>query len=162
MEIKRYSDLMQHDFYSLFIATSGEMNVQKNEVEHRVLEIAAYHVDKSSPFFTAWEDGKMVGYAIAKRDDLGRKKSSAHVAQLRVSVHPDYQAKGIGTALVKNVIAAASLEGVVKRIEVLNYATSIDDRHWFEKLGFEIEGRLRDRIFANDTYIDAYSMAYIL
>lgn len=162
IKYKPYDPYMINEFYNVFSATSGEMNVQNSEIHHRVHQLIMWCTDHKSPFHTAFDGDKMVGYVMLKRDDKGHKKSSAHVAQLRISVHPDYQGQKIGTNLINLALAQAKEQGVIKRIEVLNYETSIDDRHWFEKLGFQVEGRLRKRIYANGKYIDAFSMAYVI
>lgn len=161
-QIKPYDTWMFDEFYSLNKATSGEMNVQSKELGNRVSEFAAYLADPYSVFLTAWVDGHMRGYILLKRDEKGKKQSSSHVALMRIAVHPDYQGNGLGTDLVKVAIQQAESQGKIKRIEILNYASSIDDRHWFEKLGFEIEGRLKNRILSNGTYIDAFIMGMTL
>lgn len=162
IEIKPYDTWMFDEFYSLNKATAGEMNVQEGELGNRVSEFAAYLADPFSVFLTAWIEGHMRGYILLKRDDKGRKKSSSHVALMRIAVHPNYQGNGIGTDLVKVAIQQAESQGKIKRIEIINYETSIDDRHWFEKLGFEVEGRLRNRIYSNGKYIDAFIMGMVL
>lgn len=156
-----------HDaFYDLFVSTSEEMNVHQDEIDKRVDELWDFNRDPHSIFLAAWggrDLDKMAGYVMIKRDEKGKKKSSAHVAQLRVSVRSKFQGGGIGTELVKAAIMRVQDQGIVKRIEVLNYESSIDDRHWFEKLGFEVEGRMHKRIRdQHGDLIDAFMMAYIL
>lgn len=100
-------------------------------------------------------DGKVVGNIDITR----RKHRLAHVAQLGMAVHDDYQDRGIGTALMEAALDLADNWLNVKRVELDVYTDNDRAVHLYEKFGFEIEGTLRALAFRDGEYVDAYHMA---
>jgi len=79
---------------------------------------------------------RIVGTALLKQ--LGPSRCR-HVAVLSVGVHPDFQRRGIGRALMEHLIAHARASGLV-RLEL--YVRSDNDRAQtlYRSLGFAHEG----------------------
>lgn len=82
-----------------------------------------------SALFVAAVDGEVVGFThgivTGEEGDV-----------LRMYVHPEYQGKGVGTALHDRLVA--SLEGAgVERIRALDLASNEASRRFYEGLGFE-------------------------
>ncbi len=100
-------------------------------------------------------DGRVVGNIEITR----RKHRLAHVAQLGMAVHDDYQDRGIGTALMEAALDLADNWLNVKRVELDVYTDNDRAVHLYEKFGFEIEGTLRSLAFREGEYVDAYHMA---
>ncbi|WP_239255791.1 GNAT family N-acetyltransferase [Listeria ilorinensis] len=104
-------------------------------------------------------DGKVVGI-------LGYKspiplKTNAHVAELDIAVHPDYQRHGIGIQLMTYLKETAPTEGYQKlQLRVLsNNEKAI---RFYKKNGFQIEGELKKEFLINGIYIDDIIMSYFL
>ena len=100
-------------------------------------------------------DGRVVGNLSLLR----RKGRLAHVASLGVSVHDDYQGRGIGTALMEAAIDMADNWLNLKRVELDVYTDNERGIHLYKKFGFEIEGTRRALSFREGEYVDTYAMA---
>ena len=90
-----------------------------------------------------------------------RNKRRAHVGDIGMGVHDDYQNQGIGTALMAAAIDLADNWLNLKRVELHVYTDNAPAIHMYKKLGFEVEGTHRAFAFRGGEYVDAYSMAQI-
>ena len=84
-----------------------------------------------------------------------------HKAELRITVHDDYQNLGLGTAMVNHLIEIArkkELKKVFLRVNTQN-ARAI---HVYEKCGLQIEAKLRKEYYSRGKYRDDYRMAIFL
>jgi ribosomal protein S18 acetylase RimI-like enzyme len=95
--------------------------------------------------------------------DFGQMRHNMHVAKFGVTVHDDYQNRGLGTRLTEHMIGIAREKGLKKvALEVVTHnskAISVYKRH-----GFVIEGRLEMSHWNHvlDEYGDEYVMGLIL
>jgi ribosomal protein S18 acetylase RimI-like enzyme len=102
-------------------------------------------------------DGKIVGHAFLEPLHL---KSICHVAQLSIGVHQGWQEKGIGTALMEELIAWAKQSTTIEKIELNVRASNSRAIALYKKMGFVEEGRLKNRIKVSaNHYIDDVLMA---
>ncbi|GIK36963.1 MAG: hypothetical protein BroJett011_07960 [Chloroflexota bacterium] len=60
-----------------------------------------------------------------------------------VEIHPDYQGRGIGTALIRDVVAAAHRRGLRVELQVLK--ANVRARRLYEQLGFQITEERAER-----------------
>ncbi len=90
----------------------------------------------------AWYDGRVVGDATLHMDKLGW---SRHVGEIRVVVAADFQHKGLGKAMVKNMVAHAIDFGLDKIIAMV-MENQHSARKAFERLGFEKEAVLKGHV----------------
>ena len=102
-------------------------------------------------------DGRVVGNIDITR----RKNRLAHVANLGMAVHDDYQDKGIGTALMEAVLDMVDNWLNIKRVELDVYTDNLRAVHLYKKFGFEIEGVRKSLAFREGEYVDAYHMARV-
>ena len=100
-------------------------------------------------------DGKVVGNIEITR----RRNRLAHVANLGMAVHDDYQDRGIGTALMEAALDMTDNWLNIKRVELDVYTDNFRAVHLYEKFGFVIEGTRRALAFREGEYVDAYHMA---
>jgi putative acetyltransferase len=101
-------------------------------------------------------DGKVVGLVSLHREVSARR---AHVASIGLSVHPDVQRRGIGSALLKAIMDLAFKWLQVKRIELDCFADNEAAIALYKKHGFEIEGTKRQGAFRNGKFVDLLFMA---
>lgn len=95
--------------------------------------------------------------------DFNSTEAFKHKAEFAITVHDDYQNKGLGTILTRHMIDIARQLGLKK---VYLRVTTDNERatHVYEKCGFHIEGRLRMECYNYITgeYDDDYQMAIFL
>ena len=100
-------------------------------------------------------DGKVVGSIGIRRG----KDRLAHVAEIGMGVHDDYQNRGIGTELMQAILDMTDNWLNIRRVELDVYTDNLRAVHLYKKFGFEIEGVRRDFAFRDGEYVDAYYMA---
>lgn len=109
-------------------------------------------------YAVAEEDGRPVGHAFVEPMGL---EAVAHVVRLTICVHPGCRGRGIGRALMEDLMAWARRAPGVEKVELLVRATNAPAIALYRKLGFEEEGRLRRRVRLPDgTCIDDVAMGW--
>ncbi len=108
-------------------------------------------------YLVAEHDGKIVGHAFLETLNL---KSICHVAELSIGVHHGWQERGVGTALMQQLIDWAKQSRTIEKIELNVRASNSRAIALYKKLGFIEEGRLKNRVKIDDShYIDDILMA---
>jgi ribosomal protein S18 acetylase RimI-like enzyme len=93
----------------------------------------------SGGFYVVEREGRVRGFYKAQRQQ-GR---SAHAASLgTIAIDPAEQGSGLARAMLDEAIAALRQEGV-RRIALTVEADNPRALRFYQKLGFEVEGRLR-------------------
>ncbi len=82
-----------------------------------------------------------------------------HVGEIGMSVHDDWQGKGVGSALMQAALDLADNWLNLTRLELTVFVDNAPALGLYKKFGFTIEGTLVDYAFRNGHYIDAYTMA---
>lgn len=82
-----------------------------------------------------------------------------HVGAIGISVHDEWQGKGVGTALLRAGIELADNWLNLRRLELEVYTDNESAIRLYERLGFEREGMLRQHAFRDGHYVDSYVMA---
>jgi len=101
--------------------------------------------------------GKVVGNLglhVASRSPRRR-----HAASIGMSVHDDWQRRGVGSALMAAAVDIADNWLNYRRVELTVYTDNTAALALYRKFGFEVEGTHRDYAFRDGRYIDAYAMA---
>ncbi|MCH8618084.1 GNAT family N-acetyltransferase [Undibacterium sp. TS12] len=114
----------------------------------------------SCSFFVYLQEDEVAGFYKVTRF-TGR---AAHVAQLgTLAVAPRYQGKGVAQAMLAVVIAELRQTGV-RRVELIVESDNPRGLAFYQRLGFEIEGRLRQfyKRSGEAEYIDDFIMAKLL
>jgi putative acetyltransferase len=103
----------------------------------------------------AEHDSKIIGSAGLHRYP-GRR---SHAAALGMAVRDDCQGKGVGTALLRELIDAADNWLGLKRIELTVYTDNERAIRLYQRFGFQIEGTHRGYALKAGVYADALAMA---
>jgi RimJ/RimL family protein N-acetyltransferase len=92
----------------------------------------------------------------------GAKKKNAHTGELGVSVHPEYQGRGIGRQLIAALMQWAQNNTTIEKVFLNVFATNQKAIGLYKKLGFMEEGRFVRAIKQPDgEYIDVLQL-YIM
>lgn len=99
--------------------------------------------------------GEVVGNAGLHANGRGRRR---HVANVGMSVHDDWQGRGVGTALLAALIDVADNWLNYHRLRLEVYTDNAAAIALYRKFGFEVEGTLREDAFRDGRYVDAFMM----
>ena len=105
------------------------------------------------------------GTRMVSSSSLGFKKTDIykHRATFGITVHDDYQGKGLGKLLTQYMLDIAAEQGV-KKVELSVVAHNERAIHIYKKMGYEIEGLIKMEHYnpVLGQYCDAYIMGKIL
>ena len=104
-------------------------------------------------------EGEIV--AMGGLDLFPKSPRRRHAGHIGLAVHDNWQAKGVGTALMKSLIDLADNWLNLSRLELTVFADNEPAVKLYKKLGFEIEGTHRKYAFRDGVFVDAYSMARV-
>lgn len=115
-------------------------------------------LSRAGRYVAAVDRGAVVGHAFLEPMGL---RAVAHVFRLTVVVHPGHRGKGIGTALMRDLLTWAMSQRRVGKIELLVRSTNGVAINLYRRFGFVEEGRFRRRIrLPNGRFLDDISMAW--
>jgi RimJ/RimL family protein N-acetyltransferase len=112
-------------------------DVTKKEVIDRWL--GDLNFDKALPL-VAEKDSIIIGDATLHFNNYGWQR---HMAEIRCVVSREYQKKGLGTALMRELVSHAVEKGVIK-ISATMMDIQKSAQRAFERLGFKKEAELKD------------------
>src|SRR3989442_6572169 len=92
-------------------------------------------------------------------DTFPNKPRRRHVGTIGISVHDEWQGKGIGTALMRAGLDLADNWLNLRRLELEVYADNEAAIRLYEGFGFELEGTVRQHAFCDGHYVDSQMMA---
>ncbi|QPF84466.1 GNAT family N-acetyltransferase [Bradyrhizobium genosp. L] len=110
------------------------------------------------PQFVALADGEVVGWCDVRRK---ARPIHAHVGILGMGLLPPYRGQGLGLRLIREALTAARQFGF-HRVELTVRAENANAIALYRKVGFEIEGRLRDDGCVDGVYCDLLVMGILL
>ncbi|HEV2764814.1 MAG TPA: GNAT family N-acetyltransferase [Pyrinomonadaceae bacterium] len=86
------------------------------------------------------------------------KPRRRHAGAIGMSVHEEWQGKGVGSALMRACLELADRWLNLTRLELEVYTDNEAAVRLYERFGFEREGTLRQHAFRDGRYVDAYLM----
>lgn len=109
-------------------------------------------------YIVAEEDGAMVGHAML---DPMPMRANAHVFLLTIVVHPGHTDRGVGEAMLRDLLQWAQHDPRVGKVELNVRAGNARAQKLYRKLGFVEEARFRQRVHRLDgQYEDDLGMAW--
>ncbi len=99
---------------------------------------------------------KVVGIIGLHIETSIRRKHSANIG---ISILEEFHGKKIGSKLLEAILDLADNWYNIRRIGLEVYVDNDKAINLYKKFGFKIEGTLKDYVFGDGKYIDAYTMA---
>ena len=124
------------------------------EEVRRALEEA---VNDDNRRLLAFSDGQLVASGDLRRF-AGRR---AHVGTLGIGVHDAWRGRGIGRALLTEIVDLAERWLGLRRLELTVYVDNAPAIALYRRFGFAVEGTHRGYALRDGALVDAYSMARI-
>jgi RimJ/RimL family protein N-acetyltransferase len=113
---------------------------------------------RNGVYLVAEDGGKVIGTASLRPMDL---RAIAHVYRLSIMLALTHLGRGIGTRMMKSLMSTAKRIRTLRKVELLVRASNARARRLYQRFGFRLEGRLRNRVCLPDgTYVDDLSMAW--
>lgn len=112
--------------------------------------------DPEDTLLVALYDGVVVGTAGLH---LQKKVRRSHVAMLGIGVADSFTGRGVGTALLAEMLSMADNWLNLLRIELTVFCDNTAAVHLYNKFGFEIEGTHRAYALRNGVFMDCHTMA---
>jgi RimJ/RimL family protein N-acetyltransferase len=138
--------------------TPGRLVSRPHELKKANFRHTIQDLSKRGLYVVAEEGGRIVAHALLSPMD---REAIAHVFRLTIMVHEGHQGRGIGTALMKHLMAWARRSPRCEKIELGVRAVNKGAAKLYRRLGFVVEGRLRRRLKLEDgTFIDDLLMAW--
>ena len=145
---EKYEPLLGDDFYTL--------NHQKNILDYEYKNILKLNIVRFW-IFEKDNPSKIIG-TVSYRNIVRPIYSSCTVGY---KIDSDYVNKGYCTEALKSSMDIIVNELGIHRIEALVQPDNYPSIHVLEKLGFEKEGLLRDKIMLQDVRKDHFMYAYL-
>ena len=116
------------------------------------------NIDNGFPQLVALAEGEVVGWCDVRRK---ARPIHAHVGILGMGLLPAYRGRGLGLTLIQRTLAAARQSGF-HRVELTVRPENANAAALYRKVGFELEGRLRDDVQIDGVYSDLLVMGMLL
>ncbi|WP_072571201.1 N-acetyltransferase [Enterobacter sp. SA187] len=101
-------------------------------------------------------DGIVTGHLALSVEQNPRR---SHVATFGISVSPDFRNRGVGSALLREMVNLCDNWLRIERIELTVFVDNAPALALYRKYGFETEGTGKKYALRNGEYIDALFMA---
>lgn len=152
-------------FLELCLALDDEgetMMLERGERERDVdavrARIRAMLATANSIIFVAESERLLVGYIEASGGTFRRNR---HNAQIVIGVRRAFSGRGVGRQLFASLERWAR-EVALRRLELTVMVHNVVAIHLYERVGFVVEGRRKDSLRVNGTFVDELAMAKLL
>lgn len=133
------------------VSLPEELSLSSFEYKIQDLQTAGRYIVAETP-------ERIVGHACLTPMGL---QAIAHVFRLNIVVHPGFTQRGIGTALLSDLLQWAEADPRVHKVELLVRSTNQPAIGLYQKQGFVEEGRFQKRLRLLDgTFVDDIAMAW--
>ena len=109
-------------------------------------------LDRGLPYLVAEDGGQVLGYAYA--GPFRPRAAYRYTAEDSVYVHPDIMGRGVGKALLVQVIAACEALGLRQMVAVIGDSGNAGSIGLHRSLGFEHQGVGRSFGFKHGRWVD--------
>lgn len=154
VDIIRYSNTVggESDFLSYGLNEFTHNSEQEKQI------IREYNGCKNRLFIVAEIDGAICGSLTFWGNN---RKRLEHWGELGISVSKKYWNKGIGSALLGYLLDWAEKGEIIKKLDLMVREDNYSAISLYEKVGFEIEGKIRRAMKIDERFYDFLYMGKI-
>ena len=165
LEILQVADAPQYQKLRLLSFKEAPFAFSESFEDEKEKPLAAYEALLNAPgnppeqfVLGVFEHKTLIGIATFKRDYRSKARHKGMI--FAMYVHPDYRKQGVGKMLVTNIIYRASkMEGMEAiHLWVLHSEGHQSAAPFYQKLGFESVGIVKNDLKFDQKYIDAEYM----
>ncbi len=138
---------------------------RQNGVREGVLALSSERIDATASFlssltgrdrgFVAVENGRVVGFSVLIAN---REPCRSHSAFIAVMVDTNFQQKGIGHKLLKQLVDRADNELMLHRLELLVLTDNEKAIKLYKNLGFMVEATKKHAAVVKGEFVSEYLM----
>lgn len=108
--------------------------------------------------FAAVEDDEILGIAVIVKT---RSPMRGHSASVAIMVDSDHQGRGVGKALMQQIVDESEKNLKLHRLELLVLIDNTPAIELYRKFGFEVEATKKHAAVKNGRFVDEYLMGRI-
>ncbi len=140
------------DIYNHYILNStATFDLNPVSVEQRRGWFSHYSPESRYKLMVAIYDGKVVGYTSTSK--FREKEAYAQSVESSIYIHPDYQRRGLGSALYERLFSAIS-DTDIHRVYACITMPNESSVHLHTRFGFTEVGRFTEAGYKFDAYRD--------
>jgi RimJ/RimL family protein N-acetyltransferase len=151
------------DFYNVVGGETDFLSFGANEFKRDLQDYEAYitatNSEPNSIILLALIDTEIVSIATI---NSSQKERTKHVGTLGIVVSEKYTGMGLGKILMNDLIEYAKQNGVTKKISLVTNENNTVAIELYKKLGFEVEGLLKQDNFIRGAYSNTIVMGMLL
>lgn len=151
------------DFYNVVGGETDFLSFGANEFKRNLQEyeeyITAISKEQNSIMLLALIDSEIISIATINSSQRERTK---HVGTLGIVVSKKYTGLGLGKVLMNDLLEWAKQNGVTKKISLVTNETNTVAIELYKKLGFEVEGLLKQDNLINGNFNNTVIMGLLL
>ncbi len=110
------------------------------------------HNIKNHPLIVAEENGAITGYASLS--SYRAKEAYASTVELSIYIHTNHRGKGVGTALMSEIIAMAKADPTVHTVVSVITSGNAASERLHDKFGFTFSGKIKEVGVKFGEYLD--------
>ena len=110
----------------------------------------AYFSSEANRLLGILVDDQLIRYCTIEHMNLNDKKCEVGI----LIGEKDYWHKGIGSAVVRELLTRAFTALSMHRVEAVIHADNVASIHCFARAGFHLDGTLRDAKYRDGRYVD--------
>ncbi|RZT16468.1 GNAT family N-acetyltransferase [Fictibacillus sp. BK138] len=151
------------DFYNVVGGETDFLSFGANEFKRNLQEyeeyITATSNEPNSIMLLVLIDSEIISIATI---NSSQKERTRHVGTLGIVVSKKYTGLGLGKVLMNDLIEWAKQNGVTKKISLVTNENNTVAIELYKKLGFEMEGLLKQDNFINGVFNNTVIMGLLL
>jgi RimJ/RimL family protein N-acetyltransferase len=151
------------DFYNVVGGETDFLSFGANEFKRDLQDyeeyITATSKEPNSIMLLALIDSEIISIATI---NSSQKERTKHVGTLGIVISKKYTGLGLGKILMNDLIDWAKQNGVTKKVSLVTNESNTIAIELYKKLGFEVEGLLKQDNFIRGAYSNTVMMGLIL